>query len=106
MMSYYWVSAGLQMEYTRIQEDEELAVISSEPRALIFHTGLLAPKTTRTAQGVAVMTLKPKYQLEAVSAVEESTIVNKTRYRVRVLPANGALLRQEDSAEKQLDILS
>ena len=38
----------------------ELAVYSTEPRALIFHTALLAPKTTRTTQGVAVMTLKPK----------------------------------------------
>ena len=50
----------------RLDEDCELAVYSNEPRCLIFHTALLAPKTTRSAQGVAVMTLKPKYHLETV----------------------------------------
>ena len=37
----------------RLDEDCELAVYSNEPRCLIFHTALLAPKTTRSAQGVA-----------------------------------------------------
>ena len=40
----------------------------TEPRCLIFHTALLAPKTTRSTQGVAVMTLKPKYHLETGAA--------------------------------------
>ena len=78
---------------------------STEPRALIFHTALLSPKATRSTQGVAVMTLKPKYQLERVAAVEETGIVNQARYRVRSVPAAGALLRSEDSDEKQLELL-
>jgi len=90
----------------RIDEDCEMAVYSTEPRALVFHTALLAPKTTRTTQGVAVMTLKPKYKLEGARPLEETGIANKSRYRVRALPAAGALLRQEDSEEKQLDLLN
>ena len=86
-------------------QDCELAVYSTEPRALIFHTALLAPKTTRTTQGVAVMTLKPKYQLETVKALEDTPITNQSRYRVRSLPAAGALLREEDSEERQMDLL-
>ena len=78
---------------------------STEPRCLIFHTALLAPKTTRTTQGVAVMNLKPKYRLDGVKTLEESGISHLSRYRVRALPAAGALLRQEDSEEKQLDLL-
>ena len=74
----------------RLDTDCELAVYSTEPRALIFHTALLAPKTTRTTQGVAVMTLKPKYQLETVKALEDTPITNQSRYRVRSLPAAGA----------------
>ena len=31
---------------------------------MIFHTAALTPKTTRTTQGVNVMTLKPKYRVE------------------------------------------
>ena len=89
----------------RLDADCEMVVYSSEPRALIFHTALLVPKTTRTTQGVAVMTMKPKYQLETVKTLEESGIVRLSRYRVRALPATGALLKQEDSEEKQMDLL-
>ena len=89
----------------RVDEEGELAVYSSEPRCLIFHTALLAPKTTRTTQGVAVMNLKPKYHLERVTSVEESAISNLSRYRVRAIPAAGALLRQEDTEERQLGLL-
>ena len=77
----------------RLDEDCELAVYSNEPRCLIFHTALLAPKTTRSAQGVAVMTLKPKYHLETVLLSEETSITNRTRYRVRAIPAAGALVK-------------
>ena len=89
----------------RVDGDMELAAYSTEPRCLIFHTALLAPKTTRSTQGVAVMTLKPKYQLDSVLPVEETAISNKSRYRVRAVPAAGALLRQEDTGEVQLGLL-
>ena len=89
----------------RLDGEEELAVYSTEPRAVIFNTALLAPKTTRTTQGVALLTLKPKYRLERAVPVEESGIVNRARYRVRAIPAAGALVRAEDSEEKQLGLL-
>ncbi len=89
----------------RVDAETELAVYSTEPRCLIFHTALLAPKTTRSTQGVAVMTLKPKYQLESVRPLAETAIANRSRYRVRAVPAAGALLRQEDTGEVQLGLL-
>ena len=89
----------------RLDEDCELAVYSNEPRCLIFHTALLTPKTTRSAQGVAVMTLKPKYHLETVLLSEETSITNRTRYRVRAIPAAGALVREEDSEDQQISLL-
>ena len=92
-------------EILRIDSEQELAVYSSEPRCLIFHTALLAPKTTRSTQGVAVMNMKPKYHLEHVLPLEKTPIANFSRYRVRALPAAGALVRQEDSGEQQLDLL-
>ncbi len=89
----------------RLDEDCELAVYSNEPRCLIFHTALLAPKTTRSAQGVAVMTLKPKYHLESVRLSDETAITNRTRYRVRAIPAAGALVKEEDSEDQQISLL-
>ena len=89
----------------RLDREEELAVYSSEPRVLIFNTALLSPKTTRSTQGVAVMTMKPKYHLERAVLLEESPVVNHSRYRVRAVPAAGSLLRGEDCEEKQLGLL-
>ena len=88
----------------RVDREQELAVYSTEPRCLIFHTALLAPKTTRSTQGVAVMTLKPKYRLDTVLPLEETAISSQSRYRVRAVPATGALLRQEDTEETQMTL--
>ena len=88
-----------------LREDTELALYTSEPRCLLMHTASLTPKTTRSTQGVAVMTIKPKYRLERVAPAAETGITNPARYRTRTLPAAGALLKAEDSDEKQLELL-
>ncbi len=88
-----------------LEGDRELAVYSTEPRALIFSTALLAPKSTRTTQGVQVMTLKPKYHLAAARPLEDTPITNLGRYRCRSLPAAGALVREEDGEEQQMKLL-
>ena len=88
-----------------LTEDRELALLTNEPRALLVHTALLAPKTTRSTQGVQVMNIKPKYRLERLADVADTGITNQARYRTRTIPAAGALLRPEDSEEKQLELL-
>ena len=88
-----------------LEEDFEAAVISTEGRCLIFHTAALNPKTTRSTQGVNVMTLKPKYKVEKVLPLTQTHIVHTTRYRARSLPINGALLKEEDRGEEQMTIL-
>ena len=88
-----------------LTEDRELALLTNEPRALLVHTALLAPKTTRGTQGVQVMNIKPKYHLERLADVADTGITNQARYRTHTIPAAGALLRPEDSEEKQLELL-
>ena len=88
-----------------LTEDRELALLTNEPRALLVHTALLAPKTTRGTQGVQVMNIKPKFHLERLADVADTGITNQARYRTRTIPAAGALLRPEDSEEKQLELL-
>lgn len=91
---------------TALQQDEQMALYSSDGRALIFSTAQLLPKTTRNTQGVAVMTLKKKAALTDVKLLEQSGIENQSRYRTKAIPAAGALLKPEDAQEKQqkLDI--
>ncbi len=88
-----------------LREDMEIAVYSNEVRVLLFSTAALAPKATRTTQGVGVMTLKPKYKVDKVLPLLETAIANPARYRARTLPAAGALLKDEDSGNKQLSLL-
>lgn len=88
-----------------LREEMELAMGSTEGRALIFHTAALAVKTTRASQGVAVMTLKPKHRIEWVRSLASTSIVNAARYRARSLPGTGALLREADRGEEQMTLL-
>ena len=81
--------------------DEQMAVYSTDGRAAIFSTAQLLPKTTRNTQGVAVMTLKKKATLRDAVLLSQSGIVNESRYRTKTIPSAGALLKEEDSAEKQ-----
>ncbi|MCF2660884.1 DNA gyrase subunit A [Pseudoflavonifractor phocaeensis] len=88
-----------------LKEDLEMAVISTEGRCVVFHTASLNPKTTRTTQGVNVMTLKPKYRVEKALPLSSTHIVNAARYRARSLPIAGALLREADRGEEQMTLL-
>ena len=88
-----------------LREEMEMAVWSTEGRCLIFQTAALSPKTTRTTQGVNVMTLKPKYKVDGAAPLAETPIQNAARYRARSLPVAGALLKEEDRGEEQMSLL-
>ena len=86
---------------TALDEDRQIAVYSTDGRAAIFSTAQLLPKTTRNTQGVAVLTLKKKATLDRAVLLEDSGIVNQSRYRSKTIPTAGSLLKEEDSPEKQ-----
>ena len=88
-----------------IGEEFDVACYSSDGRAMIFNTALLQPKTSRSTQGVAVMSLKAKRVLDKAMPLKDSDIQNTARYRVRSIPAAGALIKGEDRAEKQLSLM-
>ena len=89
----------------KLTGETELCCVSSDDRAIIFNTALLQPKTSRSAQGVAVMSLKARRTLDRAKLLEETEIKNVSRYRVRSLPAAGALLRPEDREEQQMSLI-
>ena len=84
-----------------MREDDQMAVIASDGRCVIFSTAQLMPKTTRNTQGVAVMSLKKKAVLEKVVLLNASGIVNQSRYRTKTIPAAGAILKPEDMGQTQ-----
>jgi len=82
--------------------DAQVALYSTDGRAMVISTALLAPKSSRSTIGVCVMSLKKKAVLKQAVTFEESGIVNASRYRCRNIPAAGSLLKEEDSREKQI----
>ena len=85
-----------------LQTDQQVALYSSDGRAAIISTAQLLPKTTRNTIGVSVMTLKKKAELTCAVLLEESGIVNPGRYRCKTIPTAGAILKEEDSPDKQI----
>ncbi len=88
-----------------LKEDMEVAVCSTEGRAVEINTGRLNAKRTSRTQGEAGMTLKPKYKLAWAAPLAETAIQNPARYRARSLPIAGALLKDADRGEEQISLL-
>ena len=88
-----------------INEEMDVACYASDDRVLIFNTAQLQPKSSRSTQGVAVMTLKAKRVLVKALPLAETNIENVARYRVKSLPGAGAILKSEDRTEQQLSLL-
>ena len=87
------------------EADGEYVLSSSAGRVLLMHSGAIPVKTTRDTQGVGVMTLRPGRILASVAEYTEGRFKNPHRYRVRTLPATGALPLPEDTAGEQLNLL-
>ena len=83
-----------------LPEETELAIRTSASRMLLVGTAQIAAKTTRDSQGVAVVTLKKNQTIASVVPADTLELANPHRYRVRSLPATGALLRAEDEGEQ------
>ena len=88
-----------------LTNERDIAVFSTEGRALVFSTALLVPKTSRTTIGVSLMNLKSKYSVSGAEYLEDCTIQNASRYRAKSIPIAGALLREDDRPEVQLSLI-
>ena len=88
-----------------VGEEIDMALFSSDGRAMVFNTTLLQLKTSRTTQGVAAMNLKKNHKLVSAAPLVDTAIKNISRYRVRSLPAAGALLKDEDRGETQMSLI-
>lgn len=82
-----------------LPEDREVLLTASSGRLLLFHTGLILPKTTKNTQGVQAMNLKKGQRLVSAVEYEEGMLQNPARYQKK-LPALGALPAQEEAGEQ------
>ena len=81
-------------------EEKDYLLTASSQRKLLFSSAMIALKTTRDTQGVAVLTLKKGHFLESVVEFQEGMLANPYRYRTKTLPSAGIKLREEDQGEQ------
>ena len=84
----------------QMTEEAELAIYTTGNRLLLAGSALIPAKATRDTAGVNVVTLKKNQQIARVQIADGLEFANPHRFRVRSLPAAGALLRPEDTAEQ------
>ena len=88
-----------------LEEEKNLVCFSTDGRAILFNTSLLAPKSSRSVQGVQVMNLKKNRVVQRACLLNETQIQNDSRYRARSIPGAGAILKPEDKGEQQLSLI-
>ena len=98
---FYWV----KLDYRRFETGGDLDFLMGQKGGAEYVVlYMMLCLNTRNTQGVAVMTLKKNKVLERAVYLEDSSLQNPSRYRVRSLPAAGAILRPEDAQEPQMTL--
>ena len=87
-----------------LKEDTEYVLTSTAGRVLLVNTGAISIKTTKDTAGVNVMTLKKYHKVQSARPYVEGEFAKPYRYRTKTLPAAGATLSADDTAE-QLSLL-
>ena len=83
-----------------IEEDAQIVLTSSSTRMLLIDTAIIAPKTTKDTQGVAVMRQKKNQAVESIRLYREGEFEKPYRYKTKNLPALGAFPSEEDLGEQ------
>lgn len=100
--AYNAKSAAITMFY--LPEDTDIVMLSSAEKALCVNTEKIPLKTTRTTQGIGVMTLRRNAVIKAAYRAENSGFADPKRYRPRNIPAAGSAIKDEDKGIEQLSL--
>ncbi|MBQ1545105.1 MAG: topoisomerase IV [Clostridia bacterium] len=87
-----------------LPEDAELVLESSSGHLLLINTAVIAPKTTKNTQGIAVMRPKKGHRVTGVRPYREGEFAKPSRYRKHSLPTLGTLPAKEDTEGEQLTL--
>ena len=85
-----------------LKEDTEIVLKSNAGKALAVNTGKIPEKTTRSSQGVNVMTLRKNAVINEASRAKDSGLLTTSGYGCRNIPAAGALIKDEDKGIEQI----
>lgn len=88
-----------------LKGEKDIVLISNAEKALCVNTEKIPLKTTRTTQGVNVMTLRRGAKIAEAYIAEESKFADLKLYRPRNIPAAGSPLKDEDKGIEQISFV-
>lgn len=78
-------------------DETDIVVLSSSGRALVFRAEDINAKSSRSAQGVAVMKQKKGHRVISANVLTEGMLGDPERYRAKTIPTMGQLPKSEES---------
>ena len=93
------IYGGSKLLYaTVLEEDRDVALVSSDYRLVNFNTSLLKTKTTNSTQGVQALTAKGSRIVTAVGRAEDFLGAEAAlgKFQAASLPSSGASMKEED----------
>lgn len=91
----------VSMFYLPAGEEHDIVLISDKDRAVTVNTSRIPLKTTRSTQGVSVMTSKKGSIVASAVPAERAGLKNIERFRSKTIPAAGPIVRDEDKGIEQ-----
>ncbi len=88
-----------------LEQDEDVFAVSDVGRALIFNSGQVPLRPTRTNQGVQVLLSRKGSSLASCSRLADVNLEDEPRrYRKRQIPAVGTFLKEDSLQERQISL--
>ncbi len=85
------------------KEETQVALFSNIDKCVVFNTKDILTKTSRSSQGVQVMTMRRKSLLTRIEMPEVS-LKSTAGYEARTIPSSGYYLKDEDSSTVQTSL--
>lgn len=87
-----------------INDDEDFVVVSNIRKALVFNSGQVPVKSTRSSQGVQVLLSKKGSYMTQFKRLSDSNIEQDKYYRNKNIPAVGFYIKENTLADRQLGL--
>ncbi len=100
MLSGAYSDKSPLIELLAVGEGCDVMMRSTNGRAIIFNTGMILPKPTRNTQGVQVMTLKAKSDVESAHIISPEKAKELSKYRTKTLPAAGPFAKDLEDPDQ------
>ncbi len=93
-----FASASPIVAVIQLEEECDLVAISSIDKVMAFSSELVSLKTTRSSQGITVMTLKKSATLKKVIFADKFETENLGYYRSKKIPSAGCFVKENQTS--------